>query len=103
MGLEIVKEDVVMIRTPDGSGKVELVKIPQARPKPRGQTHRRRARPLAFVVDDLIARVDKLRSKCMNTVGSVQDYMASIGSAANADQRKLSVELAERIGSARAR
>jgi catechol 2,3-dioxygenase-like lactoylglutathione lyase family enzyme len=76
-GLDGVRADVVMVRTPDRTGKLELVKyhapadgngaaaLPPNRP---GFRH------ICLEVDDLNAMVDRLRDKGFDPVGEVADY-----------------------------
>jgi catechol 2,3-dioxygenase-like lactoylglutathione lyase family enzyme len=77
VGLDGVRAEVVFVRTPDGSGKLELIKYHS--PSDDGGAHPSAAnrlgiRHVSFVVDDLDTVIDGLRSKGLNTVGEVQDY-----------------------------
>ncbi len=76
-GLDGVRAEIMMVRTPDGSGTLELVKyhapvedqLPQALPPNRlGFRH------ICVEVDDLNGIVDGLRAKGFDLVGEVQDY-----------------------------
>ena len=91
MRLENVKEDVVMVRTPDGSGRVELVKF-HTRADNQGadasSTNRLGIRHIVFIVDDLNALVDKVRCKGMNTSEKSRTTMTSIGPATYAAPRE---------------
>src|SRR5581483_1277752 len=77
VGLKDVRADVVMVRTPDGSGKLELAKFhrptddqgPQA-----AAANRLGIRHILFQVEGLGEIVDKLRSKGFGLVEKVQDY-----------------------------
>jgi catechol 2,3-dioxygenase-like lactoylglutathione lyase family enzyme len=77
IGLEGVRSDIVMLRTPDGHGAVELSTF-RTPPSPRGD----RAAPanafglrhLAFAVDDLDAVLAGLRTHGVELVGEVQRY-----------------------------
>ena len=106
IGLKDVQEDVVMVRTPDGSGKLELIKFhtPADNEGPSASAANRLGiRHIAFVVDDLNAIVDKLQRQGMNTVGKVQDYEDLYRLCYIRGPEGIIVELAERIGSAPAR
>ena len=76
-GLEDVRAEIMMVRTPDGSGTLELVKYhaPQddesLRPLP---PNRLGFRHICVEVDDLNGIVDGLRAKGFDLVGEVQDY-----------------------------
>lgn len=76
-GLDGVRADVVMVRTPDGSGKLELVKYHA--PADSNGVHPFPANRLGFrhiciEVEDLNGIVDGFRAKGFDTVGEVQDY-----------------------------
>ena len=76
-GLDGVRAEVAMVRTPDGTGKLELVKYlapaddEGAHPWP---ANRLGFRHICIEVDDLNTLVDGLRAKGFDTVGEVQDY-----------------------------
>ena len=76
-GLDGVRAELVMVRTPDGSGKLELVKYhapadnEDAHPPP---ANRLGFRHIAIEVNDLDTIVDGLRDKGFDTVGEVRDY-----------------------------
>src|SRR5947209_2758149 len=77
IGLEDVHTDLVFMRTPDGSGKLELIKFhsPADDESPRpSAANRLGIRHLAFLVDDLNTIVDKLRDKSFSPIGKVHDY-----------------------------
>jgi hypothetical protein len=92
-GLKDVQTDVVFVRTPDGSGKLELIKLhtPADNEGPSASAaNRLGVRHIAFVVDDLNAFVDKLQRQGMNTVGKSRTTKTSIGSATYAAPRESS-------------
>jgi catechol 2,3-dioxygenase-like lactoylglutathione lyase family enzyme len=104
-GLDGVRADVVMVRTPDGSGKLELVKYhtpvdgngPYALPPNQlGFRH------IAIEVNGLNTIVDGLRAKGLDTVGEVCDYGNIYRLCYLRGPEGLIVELAEYIGSKRA-
>jgi catechol 2,3-dioxygenase-like lactoylglutathione lyase family enzyme len=76
-GIDGVRAEVVMVRAPDGSGKLELVKYHTppnnegAHPLP---ANRLGYRHIAIEVNDLNMIVDGLRDKGFDTVGEVRDY-----------------------------
>jgi catechol 2,3-dioxygenase-like lactoylglutathione lyase family enzyme len=76
-GLDGVRADIVMVRTPDGTGKLELVKYHSpadgdgVQPLP---PNRLGFRHICIEVEDLIGIVDRLRGKALEPVGEVQDY-----------------------------
>jgi catechol 2,3-dioxygenase-like lactoylglutathione lyase family enzyme len=106
IGLKDVQADMVMMRTPDGGGKLELTKFrkPADNRGPHAlAANRLGIRHIAFVVDDVNAIVDKLRGKGVNTVGKVQDYEDCYRLCYIRGPEGIIVELAERIGSPPAR
>src|SRR5262245_41819018 len=75
-GLDGVRAELVMVRTPDGSGKLELVKYHT--PADDGGVHPSPAnrlgfRHIAIEVNHLDTIVDGLRDKGFETVGEVRD------------------------------
>src|SRR5919199_6314330 len=76
-GLAGVRAEVMMVRTPDGTGKLELVKYhapaDDEGPQP-GPANRPGFRHICIEVEDLNAIVDRLRDDGFDTVGEVQDY-----------------------------
>ena len=76
-GLDGVRAEVVMVRTPDGSGRLELAKYHApadaegAHPWP---PNRLGLRHICIEVNDLNTLVAGLRAKGFDTVGEVYDY-----------------------------
>jgi catechol 2,3-dioxygenase-like lactoylglutathione lyase family enzyme len=76
-GLDGVRADVMMVRTPDRTGKLELVKYHApadgngVHPSP---PNRPGFRHICLEVEDLNAIVDELRDKGFEPVGEVADY-----------------------------
>ncbi|MFS0673704.1 VOC family protein [Ornithinibacillus sp. 179-J 7C1 HS] len=77
IGLQNVKEDVVMFQTPDGEATIELVKfhtpsdengIQSASANTLGIRH------IAFAVEDIEAIVAKLKKKGAELIGEIQNY-----------------------------
>ena len=102
IGLDDVQAELVMLKTPDGSGKLELVKF--HRPVAEGSAHAAPAnrlglRHVALVVDDLNAIVKGLRDKGMDTIGEIENYEDIFLVCYVRGPEGMIVELAERIGS----
>jgi catechol 2,3-dioxygenase-like lactoylglutathione lyase family enzyme len=101
-GLDGVRAEIVMVRTPDGSGKLELVKYhapadnQDAQPLP---ANRLGFRHVCIEVNDLNTIVDGLRDKGFDTVGEVRDYGDTWRLCYLRGPEGLIVELAERLGS----
>src|SRR5689334_15933959 len=79
-GLDGVRAELVMVRTPDGSGKLELVKYHAPAGHEGAQSlpaNRPGFRHIAVEVGDLNGIVDGLRDKGFDTVGQVRDYGGS--------------------------
>jgi catechol 2,3-dioxygenase-like lactoylglutathione lyase family enzyme len=76
-GLDGVRAELAMVRTPDGSGRLEIVKyhapadteVPHPWPPNRAGF-----RHICIEVEDLNGIVAGLRAKGYDTVGEVQDY-----------------------------
>lgn len=100
-GLDGVRAEIVMVRAPDGSGRLELVKYHA--PADDGGAHpsppnRLGFRHVAVEVDDLTAIVDGLRDDGFDTVGEVRDYEDTYRLCYVRGPEGLIVELTERIG-----
>ena len=101
VGLKDVRADVVVVRTPDGSGKLELAKFhtPADDQGPHASAANRLGiRHILFVVDDLYGIVDKLSGKGFTTVGKVQDYENLYRLCYVRGPEGIIVELAEQLG-----
>ncbi len=101
-GLDGVRAEVVMVRTPDGSGRLELVKYHA--PADNEGVHpwpanRLGFRHIAIEVNDLNTIVDGLRDKGFGTVGEVRDYEDAYRLCYVRGPEGLIVELAEQIAS----
>ncbi|MDX8047082.1 VOC family protein [Gracilibacillus sp. S3-1-1] len=75
--LQNVKEEVVMLRTPDGEANIELVKFHT--PSDEHDIQRPLAntlgiRHIAFAVEDIEALVVKLEKKGAELIGEIQNY-----------------------------
>ena len=77
VGLEGVRSDIVMLRTPDGHGRLELTKFhtPPARTaEPNAPVNTLGIRRIMFAVDDIDAVVASLRAHGAELVGEVVQY-----------------------------
>lgn len=77
IALEGVREDIAMLRTPDGDAKVELCQFHtpvDERPGEAAAANRLGLRSVAFVVDDAQAVVDELGRKGYGLVGKLQNF-----------------------------
>ena len=101
VGLEGVRVDAAMMETPDGHGRLELVKF-HAPPGPDGDRHAPANTPglrhLAFAVDDIDAVVAGLRACGAELVGEVERYEDSYRLCYVRGPEGIIVELAEQIG-----
>ena len=78
VGLDGVRADITMMRTPDGHGRVELSKFhtpPAVRAEPeRAPTNALGMRRIMFAVDDLDDVVTRLRGHGGELVGQIAQY-----------------------------
>ena len=101
VGLEGVQADFAMMQTPDGNGRLELVKFHS----PSNQGDNRHApanapgiRHVAFAVEDIDAVVAGLRARGAELVGELERYEDSYRLCYVRGPEGIIVELAERIG-----
>ena len=101
VGLDGVQVEYAMMQTPDGNGRLELVKFHS----PATQDGNRHApanapgiRHLAFAVDDIDAVVAGLRARGAELVGEVVRYEDSYRLCYVRGPEGIIVELAEKIG-----
>ena len=101
VGLEGVQVDAAMMETPDGHGRLELVKF-HAPSGPGGDRHAPPNTPglrhLAFAIDDIDAVVASLRARGAALVGKVEQYEDSYRLCYVRGPEGIIVELAEQIG-----
>ena len=101
VGLEGVRVDYAMMETPDGHGRLELVKF-HAPSGPGGDRHAPANTPgirhLAFAVEDIDAVVAGLRARGAELVGEVERYEDSYRLCYVRGPEGIIVMLAERIG-----
>jgi catechol 2,3-dioxygenase-like lactoylglutathione lyase family enzyme len=106
VGLKDVRADIVVVQTPDGSGKLEIARFqrpvddqgPQA-----SAANRLGIRHILFAVDGLDEILAKLRSKGFGLVGELQEYERIYRLCYVRGPEGIIVELAEEIGSAATR
>ena len=100
VGLDGVRAEIAMLQTPDGHGRLELVKFHS--PSPRAATGTRRRTPgpppLAFAVEDIDAVVAGLRARGAELVGELERYEDSYRLCYVRGPEGIIVELAEKIG-----
>ena len=99
-GLDGVRAELVMVRTPDRTGKLELVKYlaPADNEGPYPwPANRLGFRHICIEVEDLGTLVDGLRDKGFDTVGEVRAYGDTYRLCYLRGPEGLIVELAERI------
>jgi catechol 2,3-dioxygenase-like lactoylglutathione lyase family enzyme len=104
-GLDGVRAEIVMVRTPDGSGRLELVKYHTPADDNGAQTlpaNRLGLRHICIEVGDLDTIVAGLRDKGFDTVGEVADYGNIYRLCYVRGPEGLIVELAEKLPSAAA-
>ncbi|UGS36465.1 VOC family protein [Capillimicrobium parvum] len=100
-GLEGVRADIAMLRTPDGNGKVELARYRSPsyaggdQPAPANAPG---IRHILFVVDDIEASLDDLRAHGGELVGDLENYANSYRLCYVRGPAGIIVELAEKIG-----
>jgi catechol 2,3-dioxygenase-like lactoylglutathione lyase family enzyme len=101
IGLEGARVDFAMMETPDGQGRLELIKF-HAPPGPDGDRHAPANTPglrhLAFVVDDLDGVLARLRPHGAELVGEVERYEDIFRLCYIRGPAGIIVELAERLG-----
>ena len=101
VGLEGVQVDFVMMQTPDGNGRLELVKFHS--PSNEGDNrdspaNTRGIRHIAFAVEDIDAVVAGLRARGAELVGELERYKDIYRLCYVRGPEGIIVELAERIG-----
>jgi catechol 2,3-dioxygenase-like lactoylglutathione lyase family enzyme len=101
VGLEDVRAELAMMETPDGHGRLELVKF-HAPSGPGGDREAPANAPgirhLTFAVDDIDAVLSGLRAHGAELVGEVEDYEDIYRLCYIRGPEGIIVELAQRIG-----
>jgi catechol 2,3-dioxygenase-like lactoylglutathione lyase family enzyme len=101
VGLEGVRTDFAFVQTPDGHGRLELIKFHSPSPPggdPHAPSHAPGLRHLTFAVDDIHAVVDRLRARGAELVGELVNYEDSYWLCYVRGPEGIIVELAEKIG-----
>ena len=101
VGLEGVVSDFAFMQTPDGHGRLELIRFRSPAPRngdPRAPANTPGLRHLAFAVDDIHAAVERLQDHGGELVGEVVNYGDSYRLCYVRGPEGLIVELAEEIG-----
>jgi catechol 2,3-dioxygenase-like lactoylglutathione lyase family enzyme len=101
VGLEGVQVDFAMMQTPDGNGRLELVKFHS--PANEGDNrdapaNTRGLRHIAFAVEDIDAVVAGLRARGAELVGELERYEDSYRLCYVRGPEGIIIELAEQIG-----
>jgi catechol 2,3-dioxygenase-like lactoylglutathione lyase family enzyme len=101
VGLDGVRSDIAMMRTPDGHGKLELIRYrTPAGPEgdPRAPANTPGLRHILFEVADIDGVLDRLRPHGAELVGEVAQYEDSYRLCYVRGPAGIIVELAEKIG-----
>ena len=101
VGLDRVRVDVAMVRTPDGHGRLELMKFhtPTAiGAEPNAPANTLGIRRIMFAVDDIDAAVAGLRGRGVELVGEVVQYEDSYRLCYVRGPAGIIVALAEQLG-----
>jgi catechol 2,3-dioxygenase-like lactoylglutathione lyase family enzyme len=101
VGLEGVRTRVAFMQTPDGHGRLELIKFesPSSQDDDRhAQANTPGIRHIAFVVEDIDAVVAVLRARGAELVGELERYEDSYRLCYVRGPEGIIIELAERIG-----
>ena len=102
VGLEGVRVEIAMMQTPNGQGRLELVKFHSPRdqgdhwPAPANTPG---IRHVAFAVEDIDATVAGLQSRGAELVGELERYEDMYRLCYVRGPEEIIIELAERIGS----
>ena len=102
VGLDDVRADIAMMRTPDGHGRVELARYhtpPAVRAEPEtAPANALGIRRIMFTVDDVDDVVDRLRSHGADLVGEIAQYEDSYRLCFMRGPEGIIVGLAEELG-----
>ena|SRR5438046_1433914 len=101
VGLEGVRSDIVMMRTPDGHGPLELTKFhtpPSRHGDPRAPANALGIRHVTFAVKGLDDVLNRLRVHGAELVGELEQYENIYRLCYIRGPEGIIVELAERIG-----
>ena len=101
VGLEGVRSDLAMMRTPDGHGRIELTRFqtPAARGgDPRAPANALGIRHITFAVTGIDEVLDRLRAHGAELVGELEQYEDSYRLCYIRGPEGIIIELAEEIG-----
>jgi catechol 2,3-dioxygenase-like lactoylglutathione lyase family enzyme len=101
VGLEGVRTELAMMQTPDGNGRLELVKFHSPASQDGNAdapANARGIRHITFAVDDIEATVAGLRAHEGELVGEVENYQDTYLLCYVRGPEGIIIELAERIG-----
>ncbi len=101
VGLEGVRSDFAMMQTPDGHGRLELIKFqspPSQGDDPHAPANTTGLRHITFAVDDIDAAVALLQARGAELLGEVVSYGNSYRLCYIRGPEGIIVELAEKIG-----
>jgi catechol 2,3-dioxygenase-like lactoylglutathione lyase family enzyme len=101
VGLEGIRAELAMLRTPDGQAKLELVKFhspPAGDGGAQAPANALGIRHLAFLIEDIEAVVDRLRARGGELVGDLENYRDIYRLCYVRGPEGIIVELAEEIG-----
>lgn len=101
VGLEGMRVDSAMVHTPDGHGRLELIKFhspPSEGDDGTAPANTRGIRHVAFIVEDLDAVLARLQARGAELVGTVERYGNIFRLCYLRGPEGIIVELAERLG-----
>jgi catechol 2,3-dioxygenase-like lactoylglutathione lyase family enzyme len=100
-GLEGVRVEIAMMQTPDGHGRLELIKFhspPEQGGDPHAPLNTLGIRHITFAVDDIDAVVARLRARGAELIGNLGRYENIYRLCYVRGPEGIIVELAEQIG-----
>jgi catechol 2,3-dioxygenase-like lactoylglutathione lyase family enzyme len=101
VGLDRVRTQLAMMQTPDGNGRLELVKFhspPSQGDDGHAPANARGIRHITFAVEDIDAVVARLRARGAELVGEVENYEDIYLLCYIRGPEGIIIELAERLG-----
>jgi catechol 2,3-dioxygenase-like lactoylglutathione lyase family enzyme len=101
VGLDGVRTQLAMMQTPDGNGRLELVKFhspPSQGDDGHAPANARGIRHITFAVEDIDAVVARLRARGGELVGEVENYEDTYLLCYIRGPEGIIIELAERLG-----
>ena len=101
VGLDGVRSEIAMMRTPDGNGRIELDKFhtpPARNPDPNAPVNTIGIRRIMFAVDDIEAVLGRLRDQGAELVGEVMQYEDAYRLCYVRGPEGIMIALAEQLG-----